>query len=314
MATRPRIARAAAPLSSYRIQVLDRTLRILDTLANAESSLTGAELARRLSLHKATAHRLLKVLELQGFVRKDPVLGKYKLGVKLFELGTRAIEQVDLRDSAEPFLRSLVKETRETAHISILDGCHMVAIARVESPWAMRSPSTLGRRSPVYCSSSGKAVLAFLPPDALKALIGQLVFVAYTRNTIANRAAFGAELDRVRTRGYAVDDEEREIGLRCVGAPLFDHTGRVSAAISVSGPAFRLTNRRLPDIARMVISAAQGLSQVLGYTRARSREVGAQHTATLSGLDTLVTNAETTFSADHRGDHRKPPAARRSLS
>jgi DNA-binding IclR family transcriptional regulator len=268
MAARPRAARAtdsgALVSSAYRIQVLDRTLRILDTLA-ADNSLKLAELARRLSLHKATAHRLLKVLELEGLVTKDPVLGKYKLGLKLFELGSRAIEQVDLRDSAEPFLRRLVSETRETAHISIPDGCHMVSIARVEAPWAMRSPSTLGRRTPVYCSSSGKAVLAFLPEDCLDELLRRLAFVAFTRNTITTRAAFVAELERIRRRGFAIDHEEMEIGLRCVGAPLFDHTGRVCAGISIAGPAFRLTDQRLPAIGRSVLEASRGLSKALGF-------------------------------------------------
>jgi DNA-binding IclR family transcriptional regulator len=251
--------------SGYRIQVLDRTLRILDALAETETNLGLADLARRLALHKATAHRLLRVLELRGLVRRDPLSGKYKLGVKLFELGNRAIEQVDLRDSAEPFLRNLVKETRETAHISIPDGSHMVSIAKVEAPWAMRSPSTLGRRTPVHCSSSGKVVLAFLPQDALKELIRQLRLIAFTQNTLTTRASLLAEIQHIRERGFAIDNEEGEVGLRCIGAPLFNHTGRVCAAISVAGPAFRLTDQRLPGIGRIVADAARALSKALGY-------------------------------------------------
>jgi len=280
-------------------------------LAEADGSLGLADLGRRLSLHKATAHRLLKVLESQGFVRKDPVSGKYKLGVKLFELGNRAIEQVDLRDSAEPFLRTLVNETRETAHISILDGWHMVSIAKVEAPWAMRSPSTLGRRTPVYCSSSGKAVVAFLPQDARDELIGHLKFVSFTRSTLTSRAAFLAELARVREQGFAIDNEEREVGLRCVGAPLYNHTGRVCAAISIAGPAFRLTDQRLPAIGRVVANAARALSKTLGYSPPRSGLSAVQEdTSAFSSVEVMVAASKDRSPAAGRERQRKSRSSR----
>jgi len=314
MAYRARVTRVedSAPLrlSPYRIQVLDRTLQILHTLAEVETSLGVADLARRISLHKATAYRLLKVLEFQGFVRKDPNSGKYRLGMKLFELGHRAIEQVDLRDSAVPFLRALVNETRETAHISILDGWHMVSIAKVEAPWAMRSPSTLGRRTPAYCSSSGKAVLAFLPEDGLQGLLRQLRFDSFTRNTITSRAALLVELERIRERGYSIDNEEVEIGLRCLGAPLFNHTGQVCAAMSIAGAAFRLTNQRLPTIGRILADAAQDLSKTLGYVPPRQVLANGQGTAQLSPNGSTARARRSSFVRSRLGRSRS--AARSS--
>jgi DNA-binding IclR family transcriptional regulator len=128
-----------ARFSPYRVQVLDRSLRILEALADVDESLGPADLARHLSLHKTTIHRLLMVLAQHGLLRRDPRLGKYSLGVKLFELGSSAVARFNLRDCAE---QRLVNETRETAHVCIVDGHEMVSIANVEGPWTMRTPST----------------------------------------------------------------------------------------------------------------------------------------------------------------------------
>jgi DNA-binding IclR family transcriptional regulator len=191
--------------------------------------------------------------------------------VKLFELGSRAVERFHLREWAQPFLQRLVDETRETAHVCILDGSEMVSIANVEGPWTMRSPSTVGRRTPVYCTSVGKAVIAFLPDDVLDRFIDGLTFKSYTRRTLVTRAALKAELMRVRDRGFAVDDEEIEQGLRCVGAPIRNHTSLVVAAISIAGPAFRLTDPRLPATVRAVTAAARDLSKEMGYSEKKER-------------------------------------------
>lgn len=258
----------------YHIQVLDRTLDILNVLAEVNQSLGPAELARRVSLHKTTTHRLLMALEHLGFVRREPRQGKYGLGVKLFELGSRAVARFELRERAEPFLRRLVDETRETAHVCVLDGTEMVSIANVEGTWTMRSPSTVGRRTPVYCTSVGKAVIAFLSDDVLDQLIERLTLKPFTPRTLVTLAALKAELARVRDRGFAVDDEEIEQGLRCVGAPIRNHTGLVVAAISVAGPAFRLTDQRLPETARAVKAAARDISREMGYSGREERDSG----------------------------------------
>lgn len=296
MAERARLigGSAAAPrrLSPYRIQVLDRSLGILDALAEVNESLGPAELVRRLSLHKSTIHRLLAVLEQHGFVRKDPKEGKYSLGMKLFELGSRAVEGLDLRGRSEPILRRLVEVTRETAHVCILDGTDMVSVANVQGPWAMRSPSTVGRRTPVYCTSVGKAVIAFLPNAALDDLVERLTFTPHTRRTITTPAALRAELVRVRERGFAIDDEEIEKGLRCVGAPIRDHTGCAVAAISIAGPAFRLVDQRLPGIARAVTSAARGLSREMGYSEQLGRNPEARKRPSQGDVRRVVKRGE----------------------
>lgn len=248
----------------YRAQVMSRGFQILDLLAESREELGPTALAARLSLHRSTIHRILMVLESHGLVRRSPTRGRYTLGMKLFELGNRAIAHLDLREHAEPFLRTLVQETGEDAHICILDGIEMLSIAHAEGPCRVRIPATVGRRTPVHCTSAGKAFIAFQPDAALEELIAQLPLRRYTSRTIVTAAALRAELMRVRRRGFAIDNQEIEEGLRCVGAPVRDHTGHIIASMSVAGPAFRLKNERLPMFVRAVMTGARGLSIELG--------------------------------------------------
>jgi IclR family KDG regulon transcriptional repressor len=256
---------APTPAFTYRVQVLDRTLRILDVLAERNTEMGPAELAERLSLHKSTIHRLLVVLERHGLIRKNPNAGKYGLGMKLFELGSRAVAQLDLRERAEPYLRQLVLDTGETAHVCVLEGAEMLSVANAEGPRTLRTPATVGRRTPVHCTSVGKALAAHLPERTLDELLSRVRLTRYTDRTITTRSGLKAELQRIRERGYAVDNEEIEEGLRCVGAPIRNYTGRVVAAMSIAGPVFRVTTERLPALARAVVTTARALSRDLGF-------------------------------------------------
>lgn len=248
----------------YRVQVLDRSFHILDALAAARDEVSPAELASSLRLHKSTVHRLLIVLENQRFIRRTTD-GRYGLGTKLIEMGSRAMEQLDLGAHAVPFLRRLADETGETAHVSILSGIEMISIANVPSRWTLTTPSTVGRRTQIYCTSVGKAFIAFLPEERLAALLGRLSYAPHTRRTITSPSALLVELARVRKRGYAVDNEEVEEGLRCIGAPVRDYTGEVVASISIAGPVFRVQRGRVVELSRAVVQAAGDLSADLGY-------------------------------------------------
>lgn len=222
-----------------------------------------AELAEQLGMHKSTVHRLLVVLERQGAVRRHE--GRYALGMRLFELGSRAVTHLDVGSRAVPYLRRLVQGCGETAHVAVLGGLEMMSIQNVECPKKLRTPVTVGGLSPVHATSVGKAVLAFLPDDECELILEQLTLRRFTPRTITARTALRLELQRVRDRGFAVDDQEIESGLRCVGAPIRNHTGRVIAAISVAGPIFRVTQQRVPALARAVIAAGRDLSRDLGF-------------------------------------------------
>lgn len=247
------------------MQVLDRTVGILQALADAPTDLGPGEIAQRLSLHKSTIHRLLASLERYGYIRRQPATGKYGLGLKLFELGSRAVARLNLHGYAQPLLEELVAETGETAHLAVMDRGQMVSVVIAESPRTVRTPATVGRRTPMHCTAVGKAMLAALPEPTVAALLQNYPLKAYTRRTLITRAALMADLDKIRKRRYAVDDEEIEEGLRCVGAAVRNHSGSVIASISIAGPAFRLGRSRVPTLARAVVAIADRLSVSLGY-------------------------------------------------
>jgi DNA-binding IclR family transcriptional regulator len=261
---RARRVKSDAAASPYRVQVLDRSIAVLEIVAGADRDLAPVEIARRLRLHKSTTHRLLAVLERHRLINKGPE-GTYGLGTRLIELGDRAVARLNLSDRARPFLRELVDQTGESGHVTILSDTEMLSVAHVEGRFKLQSLTRAGQRTLIHCTAAGKAVVAFLPDDVCDELIARLPLRRYTRRTIVKPAALKMELMRVRNAGFAIDDEEIEEGLRCVGAPIFDHSGRVVASVCIAAPVFRLKKDRLPEAARAVMAAAQGLSADLGY-------------------------------------------------
>jgi IclR family KDG regulon transcriptional repressor len=251
--------------SLYRVQVIDRVFHILDMLGEAKGEMGATDLAGRLKLHKSTVHRLLVTLERHRFVEKNHDNAKYKLGWRLFELGTLAVSRVDLYSLAKPHLEALVKKTCETAHLGIMSSGELISIVSVEADRNLRLPTTVGRRSPLHCTSQGKAILAFSPETAAAEIIRSLQFKAFTRNTITKAARLKEELDRIRKCGYAIDNEELEEDLRCVGAPVFNHAGEVIAALSIAGPIYRVGGGHLPQLIDAVLLASRQLSVALGF-------------------------------------------------
>ena len=259
------MTRTSAERPTYRVQVLERAVDILQVLSEDSRELTAGEVADRLSLHKSTIHRLLAVLDQHRLIRRNADTGRYALGLRLFEFGTRAVRGLRLRDQAQPHLDQLARETGETAHICVLDRGDMVSIAYAEGPRSLRMPATVGRRTPAYCSAVGKAMLAFVSEAALDTVLSERPLRACTSKTVVTRAALLDDLRQTRTRGYSIDDEEIEKGLRCVGGPVWNYTGEVVAAMSVAGPTFRITKSRVPAVARAVVATTRALSTELGY-------------------------------------------------
>ena len=255
----------------YRVQVLDRAFQILNLLAEEKSGAGLMEIAARLKLHKSTAHRLMMVLEVSRFVEKNTVSGKYHLGSRLMELGLSAVSRLDVYEVAGPHLRTLVKETGETAHLAVLRDGQVVSLVNVESSQTLRTPATVGTRTPAYCTSLGKAMLAFAPQEQIDAFLRNRKLEAYTRKTITSVSRFKQELRSIQKLGYAVDNEEREPGLRCIGAPLWDSSSSVIAAISIAGPVFRIGDERVADLAGIVTKIAARISASLGYRGAKGR-------------------------------------------
>lgn len=255
--------------SPYRVQVLDRALSVIDALAQRDDECSLAEVSDAVALHKSTVHRILMVLERNRLVLKNARTGRYRLGLKLFELGSRAIAGTHLREQARPYLSRVMFETGETVHLCIFDNGEVVYVDKIEPQKTVRTTSTVGRRSPAYCTSVGKAILAQLPPKEVEDTILRLGLRRRTQHTLTTPAALQADLAATRSRGYAIDDEEHEDGVRCVGAAVLDCSGRPVAAISVSGATFSMTKDKLPVISRPVVAAAQALSNELGYRAVR---------------------------------------------
>jgi DNA-binding IclR family transcriptional regulator len=266
-------------VARYKVQVLDRSIAVLQSVADSEVDLPAADIARQLRLHKSTVHRLLSVLESYRLVKKGPG-GAYRLGTRLIELGECAMARLKLSEYAAPYLRKLVTQTGEGAHVTILSGIEMLSIAHVEGRWSLQSLTRTGMRTQVHCTAAGKAVLAFLADDVCDELLGRLPLRKNTRRTIVKPSAIKMDLMRVRSAGFAVDDEEFEEGLRCVSAPIFDHRGHVIASMSMAAPIFRLRKERLPQVAGLVMAAARGLSADLGHQSLVEPKVGRRRNLT----------------------------------
>lgn len=258
----PRTLSADAP---YRIQVVDRATQILECFHFDAHELSVREISQRTGLHKSTAHRILIALQYNGLIQQNPVTGNYHLGIKLFKLGQLAVMRLNLREIARPLLRVLMEETRETVHLAILDEEQVFYLEKVEGPYALRMPSRVGRHIPTYCTSLGKAMLSCLEEAEVRRMLGSHSLKAYTTHTIRTVDALTTELRRTRRRGYAVDNEEIEIGLRCVGAPLLDYSGALAGAVSVAGPTARFTRDKILCFAVLAKKTAASISAQLGF-------------------------------------------------
>jgi IclR family KDG regulon transcriptional repressor len=264
-------ARGSKSLSNrYRIHVIDRAVQILDCFGFDHQELSVSEVGLRTGLHKSTAHRILMALEYNDLIKQNAETGKYHLGIKLFKLGHQAVSQLHLRETCRPFLIRIMNKTQETVHLAVLDDDEVLYLDKVEGPHALRMPSRVGRHIPTYCTSLGKAMLSCLEEHEVKRIVRKQALKAYTPNTVKNLDLLLGDLRAIRNRGYSIDNEEIEIGLRCVGAPIRDHTGAMIAAISVAAPSARLTDQKIPAVGRLVMELAAAISVELGYEKAQT--------------------------------------------
>ncbi|PIE34026.1 IclR family transcriptional regulator [candidate division KSB3 bacterium] len=240
-----------------------RTIKILEFLGeHAGANVT--DISKNLRFPKSTAHDILTTLEQENIVAKDQN-NRYHLGLKLFELGSMAQTDLEIRRIAQSFLRQLNSELDETVHLTVLEGDEVLYVDCLESSKRLRTYSVIGVRAPLYCTSVGKAILAFLEHDVREKILAHTTFEKFTENTIIDKIFLEDELHTIAQRGYAVDNMEHEEGLRCIGAPIRNRSGRVFAAISVSGPSQRITLGNVSEIGKVVMAQAENISEQLGY-------------------------------------------------
>jgi DNA-binding IclR family transcriptional regulator len=251
----------------YQLHGLERAVSVLEVLSESEAPLSLAEICHRMNLHKSTAHRSLMVLERSALIERTSE-NRFRLGLKLYELGNRAVEQIDLRARVCPFFRRLAMDVRETVHLGVLQKTSVLYLDKVEPNRRICMSSRIGSSNPVYCTSMGKAMLAFQPEETIEKIVSSIRFTRYTPKTLCSREKLLEHLKTVRRRGYAIDDEEIELGVRCIGAPIFNQDRWAIAAVSVSGPTSRITAQNVPAIAQRVLTCCREISASLG-TRAK---------------------------------------------
>ena len=239
------------------IQVADRLFLVLETLADT-GSVTLADLCRQLDLNKSTLHRLLSSLIYMGYVKQDGETGKYSLSLKLLGLSNKLLVHMDILDAVRPSLKVLAQETGETVHFVQLDGVEAVYIYKEESTQnSVRMVSKVGSRIPLYCSGVGKAIAADMDQSQIQSIWEHSTIRKLTPHTIIDYTQFLEKIKEAREKGYALDDEENELGVRCIAVGLPDYLGRAKYAFSISAPASRMTDQRLEELAQILLKTKQ---------------------------------------------------------
>ncbi len=247
------------------VGVVGKVLRILEALDASPTGLQLREIAQQTNVNKSTAYRFVAHLETEGYLFRDDA-GAYVVGPKLARLGAGIAYHATLRKISRPVVVALSSETKETVNLGVLDGYDVLYLEVIESPHSFRMASQPGMHRPLNCTALGKALLAFLSTEQREEILPMLTFERATPRTIPSLGRLRKELTRVVQQGYAMDDQETDLGARCVAAPILDESGTVAAAISVSGPITRISRDRIQAYALATKKAARTISAQLGHS------------------------------------------------
>lgn len=247
------------------VQTLERSLDILEVLAHAEEPLGVTEIGNRISLHKSTVHRILQTLCHRGYVEKERENERYHLGIKIVELGIRFLNDLEIRKVASPYLADLAKSLDEVVNLVLPDDGEVVYIDKTESSHVVSMQSKVGRRAPMHCTAVGKAILSTLPENEVLHILDVKGMPRHTTTTITDPKKLLENLREIRESKIAVEEEENEIGIICLGTPVFDYSGRVIGAVSVSGPASRMQEKGIDRIGEALKNAGEQISANLGF-------------------------------------------------
>ncbi|WP_195277072.1 IclR family transcriptional regulator [Anaerotruncus rubiinfantis] len=248
------------------VQSLDRAFDLIERLSLNPDGMLLMELSTASGLHKSTVHRLLSALISLGYVRKDESSNRYRLTLKLFELSGRVVDNIDVLEIAKPHIEQLRNHTQEAIHLVVREGADIVYIHKAESKQSsIRMFSRIGMRRPMYCTAVGKSIMATMTDDEVIRIWEKSDVKPYTEHTIVDLGSLFRELDTIRRCGYALDNEENELGVRCIGAAILDYTGRGRAALSISAPLARMTDTRVEELSAEILATRTAISTELGY-------------------------------------------------
>lgn len=249
----------------YLIHSVEKACDILFSFNEENLEYGVTELSKKLNLTKSTVHKLLLTLEHKGLVVQNQENGKYTLSIKIFELASLYLNKIDVGTTIKPFMEDLCVRFNETVHLAVLDEDEVVYIEKIEGKQAVNIYSRIGRRSPLHCLGVGKAILASLPPEQAEKIIARKGLKRYTDNTITDPDKLQEELKQIRRNKYAVDNEEYEEGIRCVAVPVRNIDGKLIGGISVTGPATRMTDDRLQEIAARLLEDTEEIARRLNH-------------------------------------------------
>jgi DNA-binding IclR family transcriptional regulator len=252
--------------SQYTIDVLDVAFDVIECLsAHNEQTLTASQIARELGIQRTRAYRILKTLEARGYVEDHQPSGGFRLGMRFVPLAAQVRNRIDLLRTAEPILIELAKTTGDISYLLVRIGMHALIIDRYIGHHRLQAMGAIGELLPLHVGAGPKALLAFAPETERMQILHEMALPRWTKKTITDREELRRHLEVVRARGYALDEEESEIGNFAVTAPVFDHTGSAVAAVSITTPGVRFNSDRRDKLIRVVIQAAQTISAKLGY-------------------------------------------------
>lgn len=247
------------------VQSIDRIILIIELLSMHPKGISLTEICAATSLPKGTASRMLAALISHGYAMQEIDTKRYRLTMRMFEIGSRVAGNTNLLSVARPYLEYLSSVSGEAVHLVSRVNDEVVYLYKEEaSNSIVRMSSFVGLRNPMYCTGVGKSILAFLPDDEMRAIWSRTKPIRFTPSTITTLEDMEAEIQRIRQRGYAIDDEEHEAGVRCIAAPILTFTGNPVAAISLSAPAIRLDDAEVQKYAPMVMDAANSISRYFG--------------------------------------------------
>ena len=244
------------------IRSLAKGLHILELLSDNDA-LTVTQVAKMMNINRAGSHRFLSTLKELGYADKDES-SRYYLTSKVIELGMKVLDRFEIRKIARPFLQELSTKFNETINLGYFNGEEVLTIDKIDSTEILRMDAGIGGGEPAYCTSLGKAILAFLPDTQLEEYLQEIELTPFTPNTVISKDKLKEELMHIKENGYSIDDEELSVGLRCVGAPLFNHSSQALYAISISGPSIRMGSKRIEEIQRELKKICKNLSGKMG--------------------------------------------------
>ena len=249
-----------------KVQSLDRAFDILELISSERRGLPLSEISSNVSLPRSTTHRLLASLQSRGYIEKDPVSNLYRLGLAFIELSSSLLHNLELKAEAESCLRKLSQQLGTTVFLAVKQDRDVVYYDKVDVYNDIRRYRIVGQRRPLYCTSLGKALLSGLDSQGIKELMKSMEFKSFTANTISNASDLVADIERVKKRGWSLDNEEDQVGMMCVGAPVFDYRNSVIAAVSASWELDKGKDLDLEKTALLVVQTAMEISRRMGAT------------------------------------------------